>query len=181
MSAQDARRNEVRWYVARTKPRQEATAIEHLTRQNFAVYFPQISIERMRRDRISIEHEAFFPGYVLVQFVLADATWRVINSTRGVAKLLVFGQDGAPTPMPPGVVEQLQVREKRGQLFKSEIKRVRRGDQVRLKIGPAASQIGRVIFTRGERIELLLNLLGRQTRIKAPLHVVEIVEQRPIR
>jgi len=172
---------DARWYVARTKPRQESTAIEHLTRQNFEVYAPRISIERIRRERIIVEREPFFPGYVLVKFVLADAAWRVINSTRGVASLLIFGENGAPTPMPDGEVETIQKQEKQGKLFVSEIKRVRRGDHVRLKIGPSAAQIGRVIFTRGERVELLLSLLGRQTRIKAPLHVVEVIDQRPIR
>ena len=167
-----------RWYAARTKPRQESLAVTHLERQQFEVYAPQISIERFRNKRITVDREPLFPGYVLIKFALVDSAWRAINSTRGVISLLTFGEFGIPTPMPHGEVESIQAREKSGQLFISEIKRVRRGDKVKLKFGPAADAIGKVIFTRGERIELLLNLLGRQTRVKAPLHAVEVVEQR---
>jgi len=177
-----------RWYAARTKPRQESVAVDNLQRQDFAVYNPAISIERRRTKRIIIAREPLFPGYVLIQFELADATWRAINSTRGVISLLTFGEQGIPTPMPKGEVESIQAREKKGQLFFSEINRVKLGDSVRLKFGPAADAIGKVIFTRGERLELLLNLLGRETRVKAPLHAVEVVEphhdmqtRRPVR
>lgn len=174
----DSRNSFPKWYAARTKSRQESTAVEHLTRQNFEVYCPRISIERMRSSRITVEHEPLFPGYVLVKFVLADATWRVINSTRGVISLLIFGENGVPTPLASKEIESIQSREKAGKLFFSEIKRVRRGDHVRLTVGPAVDQIGRVIFTRGERVALLLHLLGRETLVKAPLHVVELVGRR---
>jgi transcriptional antiterminator RfaH len=167
----------MRWFCARTKPRQEAIAVENLRRQSFETYSPKIRIERIHKSRICIDTESLFPGYLLIKFTLSDPTWRVINSTRGIANLLTFAENGRPSPMPIGEVESIQQREKQGLLFISEVKRVRRGDRVRLKIGPAAEQIGTVLFTRGERVELLLNLLGRKTRVKAPLHVVEVVAQ----
>src|SRR5262249_4701314 len=119
---------------------------------------------------------------------LENFGWRSINSTRGVIELLRFSIDGGPCAMPRGEVEALQRREISGQLFISEIRRVHRNDSVKVKFGPAADKIGRVIFTRGERVELLLNLLGRETRVQAPLHAVEVVEpykiyghRRPVR
>jgi transcriptional antiterminator RfaH len=163
------------WYAARTKPRQESVAVENLERQGFSVYSPQVAIERLKAQRITTIREPLFPGYVLVRFVLGDSSWRTINSTRGVISLLTFGENGIPTAMPPGEVESIQRREKVGDLFISEIHKVQRGDSVRLKYGPAADAIGTVIFTRGERVGLLLHLLGRQTRVKAPLHAVEVV------
>jgi transcriptional antiterminator RfaH len=166
-----------RWFCARTKPRQEAIAVENLRRQSFEIYSPKIRIERLRKSRICIDTESLFPGYLLIRFMLSDPTWRVINSTRGIADLLGVAENGRPSPVPVGEIESIQHREKQGLLFISEVKRVRRGDRVRLKIGPAAEQIGTVLFTRNERVELLLNLLGRKTRVKAPLHVVEVVAQ----
>lgn len=167
-----------RWYCAKTKPRQEMLAVKHLINQHFQVYFPKIRIERVHKGRIGIVSESLFPGYLLIRFTLQDVTWRAINSTRGVNSLLTFGENGSPSPMPIGEVESIQAREKQGLLFISEVKRIRRGDSVRVKIGPSADQIGKVMFTRGERIEFLLNCLGRQTRVKAPLHAVEVVTQR---
>lgn len=166
---------DARWYAVRTKPRQESVVTKRLTRQDFPVYSPEITIERFRAKRITLLREPLFPGYVLVKFVLGNASWRAINSTRGVISLLTFGENGIPIPVPEGEVESIQRREIAGKLFFSEINRVRRGDKVRLKFGPSADAIGTVLFTRGERIELLLNLLGRQTRVKAPLHSVQVV------
>lgn len=167
----------MRWYCAKTKPRQEALALEHLARQSFECYFPKISIERWRNRHIRVDREPLFPSYVLIRFSLNDTAWRAINSTRGVLSLLSFGENLRPSPLPIGEVESIQAREKQGLLFISEIKRVKRGDQVRLKYGPAADQIGTVLFTRHERCSLLLNLLGRKTRVIAPLHAVETVSQ----
>jgi len=166
----------IRWYAAKTKPKQEAVAMENLARQNFESYAPKILMTRVRQKRISTQKELFFPGYVLVRFALADASWRAINSTRGVISLLTFGENGIPTPLANGVVEDLQQREIAGELKDSEVTVIQRGDRVRLKFGPRVDAIGKVIFTKGERLELLLNLLGRQTRVKAPLHAVEIVD-----
>lgn len=168
-----------RWYAARVKPRQEAVALLNLHRQSFETYAPRVMIERVRGKRISIEREPLFPGYILVKFALDNDSWRSINGTRGVLSLLSFSENGIPTPLPTREVESLQRREIAGKLFLSEIKRISRGDCVRVKFGAAADKIGRVIFTRGERVELLLNLLGRQTKVKAPLHAVEVVEQQP--
>lgn len=169
---------EARWYAARTKPRQDQVAVENLARQNFQIYSPRVTIERIRRGRITTGLEQFFPGYLLIHFALSDASWRAINSTRGVSRLISFSENGIPTAFPVGEIERLQVREKRGELFHTDISRVRRGDCVRLKVGPAADKIGRVLWTRGERIEFLLSLLGRETKVKAPLHLVEVVSQR---
>lgn len=165
-----------RWFAAKTKPQQESVALENLARQNFTTYAPRVSVERFTHKRISIRREPLFPGYVLIRFVLADANWRAINSTRGVISLLTSSENGVPTPLPRGEVESIQRRDIAGELFVSEVSRVRRGDDVRVKFGIAADAIGKVIFTRGERIELLLNLLGRSTRVKAPLHMVEVVD-----
>jgi len=164
-----------RWYAARAKTGQESIALDNLARQSFTAYYPQVEVERRRRGRITVEHEGLFPGYVLVKFALEPRAWRAINGTRGVIRLLSFSVEGAPSPLPVGEIERLQEREKQGQLHISEIMRLHRGDTVRLKIGMAVDQIGEVVRTRGERVELLLSLLGREIRCIAPMHALEMV------
>src|SRR5215831_18004290 len=132
-----------RWYAARAKSGQEQTALAHLSRQNFTAYYPKITIERSRNGRITTESEGLFPGYVLVYFALETAAWRAINSTRGIIRLLSFSEDGKPSPLPTDEITALQKRENSGQLYISEVKRFRRGDRVRLKVGPAVDQIGK--------------------------------------
>src|SRR4030095_12008760 len=120
------------WYAAKCKAGQDRIAIENLTRQQFQCYYPQITIERWRAGHIRRERESLFPGYILVSFVLEDQAWRVINNTRGVYRLLSFNEDGRPSAMPDGEVELLQNKEKNGQLYMSEIMRLRRGHQLGL-------------------------------------------------
>jgi transcriptional antiterminator RfaH len=164
-----------RWYVARTKTGQENVAFDNLTRQNFNAYYPRVAIERLRHGRITTTTEQLFPGYILVSMVLEIHAWRIINNTYGVIRLLSFMADGTPSPLPIGEVEQLQQRESAGQLRISEIRQFRRGDLIRMKVGPAVDQLGTVVRTRGERVEWLMRLLGQQVRCIGPMHAVELV------
>jgi transcriptional antiterminator RfaH len=164
-----------RWYAAKTKAGQDRLAVERLQRQNFETYYPTIVVERFRNGRISHAPESLFPGYVLIKFCLDVCAWRSINSTRGVLRLISFHAEGIPSALPIGEIERLQEREKQGKLYVSEIIRFRRGDKVRMKIGTAVDQIGEVVRTRGERVEFLLNLLGRKVQCIAPQHALHLV------
>jgi transcriptional antiterminator RfaH len=170
---------EPRWYCARSKPGQEGIAVDCLKRQDFTPYFPKITIERAKNGRIVRDSEALFPGYLLVLLAMAPEHWRAINNTRGVAKLLGAGVDGFPTALPRGEIERLIERERAGMLFISEVVRLRRGDKVRIRFGWAVDQIGSVVSTKGERINLLVGLLGAQCRVIAPQHALELVQRAP--
>ena len=165
----------IRWYAAKTKSGQDHLALDNLRRQNFETYYPNITIERYHNGKIRRDSEGLFPGYVLVRFALEASSWRVINSTRGVYRLLSFNEDGRPSAMPEGEIETLRRKEQNGQLYISEVVRLRRGDRIRLKVGPSVDQIGEVLRTRGERVEFLLRLLGRRVRCIAPQHTLELV------
>jgi len=169
---------DVHWYAAKTKAGQDAIACTNLGRQSFTIYYPQMVIERYRQGRIIRETEPLFPGYILISFQLDNTQWRVINNTRGIYKLLSFNEDGRPSRMPDGEVESLQDQEKQGKLYISEVVRLRRGDLVRLKFGPSADRIGEVLRTRGERVEFLMQLLGRRIRCIAPRHALDLVPRR---
>jgi len=167
----------IRWFVAKTKPGQSAVAVVNLQRQSFDAYAPQCVIERASKGRITRTREPLFPNYVLVQFALSLTAWRSINSTRGVNRLVSFSEDGTPSALPDGEVEKLKQREKSGDLFISEVIRLRRGDRVRVAVGNATDALGDVVRTRGERVELLLNLLGARVRCIAPQHTLHLVER----
>jgi transcriptional antiterminator RfaH len=174
----------LRWYAARAKPGHERVAMVNLARQDFPAYYPQITIERRRRDRIVNDTEPLFPGYILIQFELAVGAWKAINGTRGIIRLLGFGDEGTPSPLPIGEIERLQDRETSGSLCVSEVVRISRDDVCRIKFGNAVDKIGPVLRTRGERITLLLDLLGRKVPVTVPMHALEVVhraDSRPMR
>ena len=164
-----------RWYCARSKPGQDQIAIENLERQLFTVYYPYEEVRRRRRGRIVNSRHPIFPSYILINMALEDAHWRAINSTRGIAALISFSPEGRPTPLRSGEVERLQERDKAGELHVTENSRIENGSRVRFKYGWNVDKIGTVLRTRKERVELLLNLLGRETRVIAPMHALEAV------
>ena len=136
-----------------------------------------MQIERQHRQRITRSIEGLFPGYVFVNFALDDTRWRTINSTRGIAALLSFSKEGTPSPVRKGEVERLQAEEKSG---KFEIA-FRVGDTVRARNQSIFSPTGRVIAARGERIEFLLQLLGRDVKCIAQSSALYVVVTAPVR
>ncbi len=169
------------WYCIRSKPSQERIALENLKRQQFQAYNPQIQIERIKNGKVTRETESLFPGYLFVYFCLEPHAWRAINGSRGVLKLLSFSEDGKPSAVPNGQIELIQDQERKGQFRFSEIQRFRKGDLIKVKNGISVGLSGKVIRTRGERVEFLLSLLGRKVRCISPSHMLHLVAQGPVR
>ena len=169
------------WYAARSKPSQERIALKCLHAQNFITYWPQIEIEKIKAGKVAKFKEPLFPGYIFINFTLEPGSWRAINGTRGIQRLLSFAEDGKPSKVPDGEVESLQDREKKGQFKFSEIRRFKRGDLIQIKNGVSVGLKGKVMRTRGERVEFLMQLLGRTVRAIAPFHTLHLVQQAPVR
>ena len=85
-----------RWYVVYTKPREEARARENLERQGHQCYLPELSLEKRRRGKVVPVTEPLFPRYLFIRCAdeLATAGWGSLRSTRGVVKLVAFGDEG---------------------------------------------------------------------------------------
>lgn len=157
------------WYVAHTRPNAEEIASRHLDRQGFRVFLPRFSKRRRHARKVDLVVRPLFPRYLFVAVDLAVDRWRAIHSTVGVASLLCHG--GHPTAVPAGVVEDLLERcDDQGVVALSDRPAYAWGDRVRLLDGAFTNLIG--VFERmtdGERVAVLLNLMGRSVRVM--LHV----------
>jgi transcriptional antiterminator RfaH len=158
------------WYAVQTKPRRESLAEEHLARQGYDVHLPLLESARRRRGRWRPVVEPLFPGYLFVKLDLRHDDWAPIRSSRGVATGLVrFG--GVPRSVPEGVVEGLLAA---GTGAGGALRRdhpFRAGDRVEIVAGPLAGL--RAVFlapTGAERVQLLLEMLGRQNRVVLSRH-----------
>ena len=78
------------WYLLYAKPRQEKIAVENLQRQNYAVYFPQVSMWRTRRGVRQKVVEPLFPRYLFIHLDSHTDNWAPIRSTLGVMSLVRF-------------------------------------------------------------------------------------------
>ena len=154
-----------RWYVAQTHVHGEAKAASHLLRQGYQVYFPRYLKRRSHARRVETAAAPLFPRYLFVAIDLAAQRWHPIQSTIGVSRLVTNGD--LPAPVPLGVIEALRRREDSNGLIQLQPRpRFARGDKIRVIEGAFCDSLG--LFegvTSGERVAILLDLLGRKVRI----------------
>jgi len=150
-----------RWYVAGALANREFGAALQLEAQGFHVFLPYV-IKSARHARRTYEvKRAAFPGYMFVALDAKWRRWRSINGTFGVTRLITGG-DGAPAPVPRGVVEALfpYLDESGACRFDRDLVV---GQTVRVLTGPLADVIGRLVRLDAHgRVQVLLQILGGQ-------------------
>ncbi|MCC7015881.1 MAG: hypothetical protein IT564_01605 [Rhodospirillales bacterium] len=159
-----------RWYVVNSQPGAEPKAAQHLERQGYHVYLPRWRKRRSHARRVDWVAAPLFPRYLFVRFDIAQTRWRAIHSTVGVSYLVCNG--GLPRPVPEGIVEAIRAREADGGLIEI-VPNFRKGEPVIVGEGPFLDQTGLFeCVDDAERVIILLSLLGREVKVKVPLHAV---------
>jgi len=157
------------WYAVHTKARDEKLAQDNLDRQGFATFLPRIKDARRRRGRWIEVIGPLFPGYLFTQLDLLTQDTSVIRSTRGVLGLVRFG--GIPAPVPSGLVEQLMAASASTEGVVRQEHLFQSGDRVEILSGPFAGLPASILAETGrERVELLLELLGRANKVMMSRH-----------
>ncbi|MBS28066.1 MAG: transcriptional activator RfaH [Alphaproteobacteria bacterium] len=158
-----------RWFVVRTQPNGEFKALAHIMRQGFDAYLPRYLKRRRHARKTDTVQKPLFPGYLFVGMDPEHARWRALNSTIGVSELICHS--GVPAPVPDQIIGDIRRHEdERGYVVLGERAGLKPGDKVRITDGTMADQVG--IFdapSDQHRAFLLLELLGRQVRVKMPL------------
>jgi transcriptional antiterminator RfaH len=151
-----------RWFCVHTHPHSEAKAEAHLHKQGFEIYCPRYLKRRSHARRVDTISVPLFPRYLFVAIDLSTPT-RAINSTVGVSHIVCNGDK--PAAVPTGVVEELKRREDASGFININ-RGPRTGDKVRIVDGVFATFTG--LFEgldERERVAVLLNILGRNTRV----------------
>jgi len=154
------------WSVVFTKPRQEQVARDNLTRQAFLTYLPMLKQTKRRRDRWVEVTEPLFPRYVFVALHFGEQDLSPIRSTLGVIDLVRFGPE--PATVPEGIVESLMAAEDpAAACHLARAERFQKGDRVTIAAGPFAGIQAVFEEPSGKgRVALLLDLLGKETRVQ---------------
>jgi transcriptional antiterminator RfaH len=154
-----------RWYVVETHPHAELKAAAHLLRQGFETYLPRTLKRRNHARRIERVAAPLFPRYLFVAIDRTAQRWRCIRSTFGVARFVSNGED--PAWVPDAVVDGLRARQDaQGFIGLASRPRFKPGETVCVRDGVFAACLG--LFeemTGGERVAVLLDLLGRKVRV----------------
>jgi transcriptional antiterminator RfaH len=136
-----------------------------LDAQGFRAFLPQYLRRRKHARREECKPYPLFPRYLFVELNIAVQRWRSVNGTMGVSRLV--GNELGPIPVAGGVVEELmRRRDEKGLIALAEGPRFALGDKVRILGGAFASVLG--LFegiADHERVSILVELLGRKTRV----------------
>ena len=162
------------WYAVHTLPRGEEKAQRHLENQGHRVYCPQYMRRRSHARRVDWVPAPLFPRYLFVRMDITQARWRAVHSTVGVSHLVCQGD--VPIPVPDSLIAEILSREdETGKVVIGKLMPFKKGDRVQFVSGPLAEQTG--LFdcaSDEERVFVLLNLLGRQVRVRMPIDAVTL-------
>ncbi len=162
-----------KWFVAYTQPLKESVAKHNLEEQGYDVYLPMFKKTRRHARRVDEVLQPLFPRYIFVGLDLEIDGWRSVNGTRGVGYILL--NDGHPVSMPTSVIDTLKSQEnEQGIVPISCVETFVKGERLRIVDGGFKDQIA--IFEKmddKQRVQLLLNFLGRETKISLPAYTVE--------
>ncbi|QPZ91152.1 transcription termination/antitermination protein NusG [Thioclava electrotropha] len=153
------------WHVAQFKPNSAAIARRNLERQRFDIFLPMVETTRRQSGKFVTRSAPLFPGYLFVREQEKSARLGAVNGTQGITRLVALA--GRPTPVSDAMIEALRARcDTQDQL--QPLPEYAPGDEVTLATGPFADFVATVEKVDAEkRVWLLLDFMGRETRIKA--------------
>lgn len=173
----------LRWYVAATYPKQEATAQEALSAKGFDTYCPQLTTITLAKSPagsvVAEVCEPLFDGYVFVALDLAQHRTADVNGAGGIHKLLPLYAE-RPLPLRVGVVEALL---ERGEFV--DDKRPAKptllnpDDVVRVSLDGKRPIEAKVVLQRGDRVDLLMRIFGRESPVTALMSQLELAYSSP--
>lgn len=149
-----------RWFVIKTKLRQESVCLEELTRNGFEGLCPMTLDYRWRRRRN--ETVPLFPGYVFSRCRFPEDYHRV-RWLRGVLHLVRFGE-APPPPIEESVMRYfLENMDESGVIKTGSDFEI--GDRVEFLTEPMRGLVGTVlrIDSAEKRVQVLMDLLYQAT------------------
>lgn len=153
------------WYVVHTKPRKESVAEANLQRQDFQTYLPWLKRTARYRGTWREIVEPLFPRYLFLRIDPGAQAVAPIRSTLGVTTLVTFGN--RLTPVPEAVIDTLRHNaDAQTGLHAAPAPILRKGQSIAVKGGPFDGLQGVFDTSSGEeRVAILLNILGKSTRV----------------
>lgn len=161
------------WYVLHTYSGYEDNVarnlrqrIESMDMQDyiFDVIVPvEKKIKIKNGKRVTVE-EKIYPGYVLVQMVVTDASWYVVRNTPNVTGFIGLGT----TPTPVDAEEIMSIKKKMGQDEPKYRIDVKKGESIKIVDGPFKNFDGEVqeIDESKGKVKVLVMVFGRETPVE---------------
>ncbi|MFQ5878052.1 MAG: transcription termination/antitermination protein NusG [Acidobacteriota bacterium] len=170
------------WYIVHTYSGYENKVRENLKQRAEVlgmldsigeILIPTEDVVEIRDGAKVISKKKFFPGYVLINMEMTDATWHVVKNTPKVTGFVGSGLKPMPLSQEEvdRIINQVSVAaEKPKPKFRFD-----RGDQVRIIDGPFSSFQGMVDEVNNDRatVKVMVSIFGRSTPVELDFLKVE--------
>ena len=160
----------MKWYAIRTKVNREKDVEKRLTDFKLEVFLPWMRTRRRIGSRFHWVLAPLFPGYVFCRLDMV-VSGKAARYSPGVKDFLTFGSRIAEVS--DDIIQTLRGRCPGG-IAEIDPVSAKPGDVVRISEGPFAGL--EAIFEQklkgSERVAVLLEILGRQTRIVLPSETI---------
>lgn len=177
------------WYILKVQVNREDAIAESLRRkakrEGMERYFKEVIVptedvvEFTKTGKRRTVKRKLYPGYILVNMAVTDASWFLVRETPGIGDFT--GSGGKPTPMDPRDVERIlraskRLPEEEGGGIKTAIP-FKPGDRVRVKEGYFQNFEGDVhaIDQTHGRVTVMINIFGRATPVEIEHWQIEAV------
>lgn len=161
------RKRLVRWYCVNTHPCQEILVQKQIKAKGFLT--EHFEFEKKGKLR------PLFPGYLFVSFNVENDPWRLLWRVPGVKRL--FSDDPQrPTAVPGQALEAIRQELRNiGILPPSPIVSIDTGDEIQFLKGTFRQFHGICELRDNDRVEVLLTIFGRPSRVEVPISDVALV------
>ncbi len=172
------------WYVVHTQTGSEEkvkTSLDiKITNEGMnelvsKVIIPTEQVSEVRSGKKRISARKFFPGYLLVEMDLTEATYLFVKNTPGVTGFI--GQGKKPLPLPQNEVDSILKKTEETAAKPSPKVIFDKGEQVRVTEGPFLNFNGTIeeIHPEKGKIKVSVSIFGRSTPVELEYWQVERV------
>jgi transcription elongation factor/antiterminator RfaH len=160
------------WYVIQSKPHKENQLCSYLRSQGLEVYYPTLHVKPANPRSSKIR--PLFPRYLFVHTNLEEIGMSALRWLPHAIGIVQF--DGYAAPVPDAIMFELKRRVDAlqaagGPTFDG----LKPGDRVRITQGALAGYeaLFDMRLSGGERVQVLLEMLGRQVRMQLHASAIE--------
>lgn len=170
------------WYCLRCQTKKERIAAIHLRKEaGVDVFAPRISFYKKTRNGKKRFVEALFPGYVFVHCNIRECL-RVLLSMRGIIGIVRYGNiiPNLPDQLIANLIDRFPNLDEPIQINQNAFEP---GSEVTVVKG-AFKNLSAVVehyLPAKERIQVLINFLGRDVSLKLPSKMVLAAENKNVR
>jgi len=162
-----------RWYVIHANSGYEDRVVKQLKQRVksfgmedkiFQVIAPKEKQIELKGGEKKVVKKHIYPGYVLVEMIVDNASWYVVRNTPGVTGFLGFGT--RPSPINPQELNEIFGRIKRQEpVYAADFKA---GEHVRITRGTFKDFEGVVedVDESKGKLKVLVNMFGRETPVE---------------